>query len=134
MKFSTRTTYGLRAMIELAKQYDKGCVSLASIAKQEHISLKYLERLFAGLKKAKLVKAIKGANGGYELAQDPGRIRIFDIVRTMEGKMSPFYCLTEDGKIHCRASCGCGATKVLVKVQNAVNDTLRETKLGDLVN
>jgi Rrf2 family protein len=120
-------------MIELARQYEQGCVSLSCIAKQEHISQKYLERLFANFKKAKLVKAAKGASGGYELAKDPDKIRIFDIVKTMEGPMSPFYCLTENGKVHCQESCSCGATKVLLKVQAAVNKTLQETMLGELI-
>lgn len=133
MKFSTRTTYGLRAMIELARSYEQGPVSLSFIAKQEKISQKYLERLFAGLKKEKIVKSAKGSTGGYELTAAPARIKVFDIVKALEGRMSPFYCLTEDGKVHCGSGCGCGATKVLVKVQDAVNKALRETNLGDLI-
>ncbi len=133
MKFSTRTTYGLRAMIILAQNYNKTKVSLAKIAKKENISLRYLERLFAGLKKAGLVKAEKGASGGYVLSRSPKEITIFEIVKVLEGKMSPFHCLTEDGKIYCSTNCKCGATKVLVDVQRAVNSTLKSIKLKDLV-
>ena len=68
MKFSTRTTYGLRAMTYLAREYKKKePVSLARVAKDEHLSLAYLERLFALLKREGLVKAEKGASGGYIL-------------------------------------------------------------------
>ncbi|MEA3398542.1 MAG: Rrf2 family transcriptional regulator [Patescibacteria group bacterium] len=132
MKFSTRTTYGLRGMIQLAKNWEQGSMSLASIAKQEKISQGYLERLFAKLKKANLVIAEKGSTGGYALAISPSKINIFDIVKTLEGKMTPFYCLSENGKIYCDAKCGCGATKVLAKVQQAVNSTLRSMTLNDL--
>jgi len=133
MKFSTRTTYGLRAMIILAKNYDKNNISLSKIAKEENISLGYLERLFARIKKAGLVKAEKGSSGGYVLAKDSKEITIFEIIKALEGKMSPFHCLSEDGKIYCSTNCKCGATKVLVKVQNAVNNTLKSINLKELI-
>ena len=133
MKFSTRTTYGLRAMIYLAQNSDKGSVSLSSIAKIENISQKYLERLFAKLKKSGLIKATKGAGGGYRLARKPSQINVFNIIKTLEGRMSPFYCLDETGKIYCSSKCRCGATQVLIKVQQAVNSTLKSVKLKDLI-
>ncbi len=133
MMFSTRTTYGLRAMIRLARYKGKVNLSLPSIAKQENISLGYLERLFADLKKAGLIKAVKGAKGGYSLTKPANQIQVFDIIKALEGKMSPFHCLDEKGKIYCQASCNCGATKVLVKVQSAVNKTLRGIRLNELI-
>jgi Rrf2 family transcriptional regulator, cysteine metabolism repressor len=133
MKFSTRTTYGLRAMINLAKNREKGSLSLGVLAKEENISLAYLERLFAGLKKAGLVKAEKGATGGYTLAYAPEKISVFDIVKALEGKLSPFYCMGEDGKIYCASKCHCGATRVLSKVQEAVSTTLKSMNLGELI-
>ena len=133
MMFSTRTTYGLRAMIRLAGHKDKTNLSLPNIAKQEGISLGYLERLFADLKKAGLIKAIKGAKGGYSLTKPASQIQVFEIIKALEGKMSPFHCLDEKGKIYCQNSCKCGATKVLVKVQAAVNKTLHGIKLSGLV-
>src|SRR5680860_341574 len=113
MMFSTRTTYGLRAMIRLAGHKGKANLSLPSIATQEGISLGYLERLFADLKKASLIKAIKGAKGGYSLTKPASQIQVFEIIVALEGKMSPFHCLDNKGKIYCQASCNCGATKVL---------------------
>jgi len=139
MQFSTRTTYGLRAMINLAKN-SHACagkrntsVSLASIAKDEHISKKYLERLFMKLKSAGLVKSVKGAKGGYQLTKKPEQVSIYELVKILEGKVSPFYCLAENGKIDCRGQKKCGALKVLVKVQQVVNITLKQMKLSDLL-
>jgi Rrf2 family protein len=132
MKFSTRTTYGLRAMIRLAQHRGGEPLSLAAISRKEKISLGYLERLFARLRKAGLVKAEKGAGGGYRLARSAGKIIVYDIVKALEGKMSPFYCLDEHGKIYCDGHCRCGATAVLVKVQEAVNKTLKGITLDDL--
>lgn len=132
MKFSTKTTYGLRAMINLAKVADDKSVSLATIAKNENISQKYLERLFSDLKKAKLVEAEKGASGGYKLAKKASLITVYDIVSTLEGEISPFHCLGANGKIKCSSKCNCGATLVLVKVQKAIVETLKGIKLEDL--
>lgn len=133
MKFSTRTTYGLRAMINLARNYNSGNVSLVTIALEEKISHKYLERIFAKLKKAGLIKSAKGTKGGYKLLVSPEKINIYDIIKVLEGKMSLFYCMGEDGKIYCGDSCKCGITEVLSKVQQAVNNTLKSIKLVDLV-
>lgn len=106
---------------------------LSQIAKKERISLGYLERLFAQLKKAGIVNAEIGAGGGYKLANDPKKILIYDIVKTLEGKMSPFHCMDEKGKIYCDNKCRCGVTGVLVKVQEAVNNTLKSITLADLL-
>lgn len=133
MKFSTRTTYGLRAMIRLAQESREGCVSLSSISDEEKISLGYLERLFARLKKSKLVDSVKGAGGGYRLAKKPEDIDLYEIVRSLEGDINPFHCVDENGKIYCAQSCKCTATSVLVKVQSAVYSTLRSIKLSELV-
>ena len=132
MKFSTRTTYGLRAMIQLATKYRQGNLSVAAIAKEEGISPGDLERIFAKLKKAELIKSEKGVSGGYVLSKKPQDISVFEIVRALEGKLSPFHCLDEKGKIFCSEKCNCGATTVLVRVQEAVNKTLNSMTLGDL--
>jgi Rrf2 family transcriptional regulator, cysteine metabolism repressor len=133
MKFSTRTTYGLRAMIKLAENYEKDSVSIANIAKEENISPKYLERLFVGLKKARLVTSEKGATGGYKLAKNPKNIKIYDIVKVLEGEINPFHCVGDNGEVTCSQRCNCGATSILIKVQSAINSTLQSMKLSDLL-
>lgn len=133
MKFSTRTTYGLRAMINLGKHYQEGSISLNIIAREEKISLKYLERLFAILKNANLVGAQKGMAGGYQLKKSPKKINIYEIIKILEGEINPFYCLDSKGKIYCNKKCGCGANMVLKKVQEAIINTLKGIKLSDLL-
>lgn len=133
MIFSTRSTYGLRAMINLAKHQKQGSVSLAIIARAENISLKYLERLFASLKKAGLIKAVKGASGGYALARNAKQINIYDIIKAMEGKLNPFHCTGAKEKIYCNRRCHCEVTLVLVKVEQAINSTLKDIKLSQLL-
>jgi len=133
MIFSTRSTYGLRAMINLAKKEKLGSVSLAIIAKQEKISLKYLERLFSNLKKAGLVKAVKGASGGYLLAKSAKQINIYDIIKALEGKLTPSHCSSKNEKIFCSSTCHCEVSQVLVKVEQAISLTLKDIKLNQLL-
>ncbi|MCK5415977.1 Rrf2 family transcriptional regulator [Candidatus Parcubacteria bacterium] len=133
MKFSTRTTYGLRALIKLSEKFGKNNVSLASISRDEHISLKYLEQIFSSLKKANLVKSEKGATGGYSLVKKPEEITIFEIIEILEKDMNLFRCIDQHGKVNCNFKCNCGATKVLINVQRAINDTLKGMSLKDLI-
>jgi len=133
MIFSTRSTYGLRAMINLARHEKSGSVSLAIIAKEEKISLKYLERLFANLKKAGLIKAVKGASGGYTLTRPAKQINIYDIIKSLEGEFNPFHCTGDKEKIYCGSQCQCEVTYVLGKVQEAINSSLKKIKLSRLL-
>lgn len=133
MKYSTRTTYGLRAMINLATNHKKDSLSLSAIAKTEGISPKYLEKIFAILKEADLIKAAKGSQGGYKLNKDPNEIKVYDIVTVLEGDPSLFHCIGKKGEIVCGHACQCGATSVLLKVQDAVDKSLKSMKLSDLI-
>lgn len=133
MIFSTRSSYGLRAMINLAKRQKSVSVSLAAIAQDESISLKYLERLFSRLKKASLVKSEIGAGGGYKLSKSASQITIYNIIKALEGKLNPFHCSEKNEKIFCSKSCRCEAAKVLVKVEQAINATLKDIKLSQLL-
>lgn len=121
-------------MINLASKEKKiGSVSLAVIANEESISLKYLERLFASLKKAGLVKAVKGASGGYLLAKSAKQINIYNIIKALEGKLNAFHCTGENKKIYCGSQCKCEVNVVLSKVEGAINSTLKNIKLSQLL-
>lgn len=95
MKFSTKGRYGLRAMIDLAAHSNSGHVALNSIAERQDISVNYLEQVFSALRKAGLVKSVKGAQGGYVLARDPENMTAGDILRVLEGSLS---VIDEDGE------------------------------------
>lgn len=133
MKFSTKSTYGLRAMIRLAGHWQRGDLSLGEIAEQEQISLAYLERLFAKLKKAKLVEASRGAAGGYRLAREPQAISALEIIESLEGETDLFYCLAEHGKIHCSEQCHCGVNLVMSEASRALKQTLAKLTLKTLL-
>ena len=86
MKLSTRSTYGMRALVELALASGHGPVSAAAIAKRQDLSVAYLEQLLHRLKKQGLVSSIRGPRGGYALANHPEQITMADVVRILDGE------------------------------------------------
>lgn len=120
-------------MIVLGREYEKESVSLASISREEDISLKYLERIFSRLKKSGLVKSEKGASGGYLLVKNPGSINLFEIINSLEGDMDLFHCVGTDGRLVCSSKCRCGASRVLTNVQDAISTSLKKMVLKDLI-
>lgn len=134
MRFSTKSTYGIKALIKISKHSGDSFVSLASIAKSEKISPKYLEKIFSRLKKTSFLKAEKGTAGGYRLNKPPDKITVYDIIEALEGKFAPFHCVNNDRKIFCRSDCHCSINYELIKIQDSISESLKKIKLSDLIN
>ena len=88
MKLSTKGRYGLRAILDLAVHASGGHVPINLIAERQDISVSYLEHLFSLLRKAGLVRSVKGAQGGYMLGYPADRMRVGDVLRALEGELS----------------------------------------------
>ncbi len=88
MKLTTKTRYGLRALVDLALNGQQGHQPLSAIASRQKISPKYLEAEFSMLRQAGLVKSIRGAQGGYSLARPAEMIRLDEVIRALEGDLS----------------------------------------------
>lgn len=89
MKLSTKGRYGLRAMLDLAESgQDGGLVPINHIADRQGVSVSYLEHLFSQLRKAGLIRSVKGAQGGYALARSTDRMCVGDVLRALEGDLS----------------------------------------------
>ena len=88
MKLSTKGRYGLKAMFELSLTQKNGPVPLRQIAQKQNISEQYLEQIFSALKKAGLIKSVRGAQGGYLLVKEPKDITVGDILIVLEGRVS----------------------------------------------
>ena len=111
MKLSTKGRYGVKAMVDLAIHYGGSPVSIKSISQRQNISEYYLEQLFSSLRKAKLIKSIRGAQGGYILNRQPEDITVSDIIEVLEGPIEISDCL--DG-VTCN-NVDCCATRLLWK-------------------
>ncbi|WP_062198825.1 cysteine metabolism transcriptional regulator CymR [Massilibacterium senegalense] len=125
MKISTKGRYGLTIMISLAKNVGGGPTSLKSIAQAHDLSEHYLEQLIAPLRNAGLVKSIRGAYGGYILAKDAKNITAGDIIRVLEGPISPVEVLEDEEP---------AKRDLWIKIRDAVKEVLDNTTLEDLAN
>ena len=105
MKLSTRTRYGVRAILELAENAGKGPLQLRIIAQRQDISAKYLEQLMAVLKSAGFVRSVRGAKGGYVLARPADRIHLNEVFHCLEGSLTTSECV-EDERF-CQRAAGC---------------------------
>ena len=93
MKLSTKGKYGVKAMVDLAINYGEKPVSIKAISQRQNISDYYLEQLFSSLRKAKLIRSIRGAQGGYVLNRAPEEITVADIMEVLEGPIEIAECL-----------------------------------------
>ncbi len=130
MKLSTRTRYGIRAMVDLAAHYRNKPVLIREIAKRQKISVNYLEQIMLSLKKAGIVESLSGAKGGYILTKKPEDIRVTGIVEVLEGSLSPVSCI--DHKNLCGREKNCPARSLWIKVRKNIKDVLDATTLEDL--
>ena len=89
MKISTKGRYSLMFLIDLAQHVDEGAIALNDIAERKDISKKYLEQIVPILNKAGIIKANRGANGGYSLVKSPDSISVGDILRVTENSFMP---------------------------------------------
>ena len=131
MEVSTKGRYGLRALVDLAVNSTGTHVSLVSIAQRQKISLNYLEQVFATLRKAKIVKSVKGAQGGYGLAKPASQIKVADVLNILEGE---FCIVDEDVFDEDQIDAVRLAVKTLVwdQINKKVNEYLMNTTLDDL--
>ena len=131
LAISTRVRYGLRALAFLAEQEEDRAVSLNLISEKESISRKYLENIFRLLKKGKIVRSVRGADGGYQLERAPESISIYEIVKALEGPISPSRCLTDPFK--CKNVDDCGTRDFWKEFQNYLEDFFRSKTLAQLI-
>ena len=102
MKLSTKGRYAVMAMVDLARHAQAKPVSLSDIATRQEISLSYLEQLFARLRRAGLVKSVRGPGGGYRLARGSAETRVSEIILAVDEPIKATRC-TEMGATGCRA-------------------------------
>jgi Rrf2 family cysteine metabolism transcriptional repressor len=139
MIFSTKSEYGVRVMVELARRGGVAPVALTEIAEHERLPLAYLEHLVARLRRAGLIESRRGAHGGYLLAREPELITMAEVVEALEGQIAPVECITSapDGTLRCSLEADAQrvcTTKVLWgRVQGAIVDTLQKTTLAELI-
>lgn len=122
MKMSTRGRYGLRVMLELALRDGQGIVPVEDIAQAQGISGHYIHLLVPVLRRAGLVRTVRGPKGGCSLSRPPSAITLLEVVEAVEGRIAPVECVAE-GTL-CGESGGCAAREVWCEVASAIEGVL----------
>lgn len=134
MKLSTKGRYGIKAMVELAINYECGCkLSISQLAERQGISASYLEQLIASLRKAGLVTASRGAQGGYSLSRAPELISVGAVLKALEGSTTIVDCVGTDGT-DCTNACSCSARPLWLKLQRGIDNVLDSTSIRDMAD
>jgi Rrf2 family protein len=134
MKLSTKSTYGLRAMLNIALGKKNEPVSINDIARSEGISVAYLEQLLNRLRRAGLIESTRGPKGGYRLAKSSAKLTVGDIVRTLDGEIIPVHCIDPKKSLKgpCKKTKDCVPKIVWFKLHKAIDDCLNSITLEDL--
>lgn len=110
-------------MMDLAARFGEKPISLKSVAERHNLSEHYLEQLVAPLRNAGLVKSVRGAYGGYKLSRSPEEITAGDVIRVLEGPISPVEFNEEEDP---------GRRELWRRIRDAIAEVLDNTTLADL--
>ncbi len=131
MKLSTRSRYGTRLILDMARNYDTGPIQIGQIARRQNIPVKYLEQIIIPLKKANYVKSFRGYKGGHMLAKPPQEITVGEIVAVLEGGLKLTPCVTNPEA--CERSATCVTRFLWKEATDAIHERLNAITFSDLI-
>lgn len=134
---SKKTKYGIKAIVYLAKQEDKTPVQIATISKEEKISLKFLESILLTLRKNGLLGSKKGKGGGYYLLKEPEDINMANVMRILEGPIAMVPCVSlnfYEKCDDCPDESACAVHSLMVQVRDNTLEIFKNRTLADLAN
>jgi len=131
LKLSSRTKYGLRALINLIQNYSNKPVNIEKIAKDEGISIRYLENIFTKLRAGGILKSKKGKSGGFMLSKSPSKINLFEIIEILEKDKTLVECL-KSGK-SCDRIDKCIAKDFYFFISKNIENSLKNITLEDII-
>lgn len=132
MKISTKGRYGLRILIDLAMHSGGDTPRmLKDIAGSQQISAKYLSRLIIDLRRARMVRSVRGIRGGFFLAKKPSEITLLDVLEAMEGTISVVDCVIAPEK--CQRHRGCPSRGVWCELNDGIRALMRKTTLEEII-
>jgi len=132
MKLSTRSRYGARMVLDIARYGGNGPVRIRDISSRRGLSEKYLDKLLRDLKKSGIVKSKRGPGGGNMLARPPELITIGEVVRILEGNIDLSACVDAPGS--CARSAACPTRRIWSAATRAFHAVLDSYTVADLMN
>jgi Rrf2 family protein len=130
VKISMRSDYGARALLYLARRYGEGPIQSAEIASRQALPEAYLEQLLTVLRRAGLIRSIRGPAGGHLLARPPSEVRLGEVIAALDGLTPMLSCVDERG---CRVSPACSLAEVWQDVHSAAQAIVDALTLADLL-
>lgn len=134
---SMKTKYGLKALAFIARQEENKPVQIATIAKSENISHKFLESILLTLRKSGFLGSKKGKGGGYYLLKEPEDVYMTDIIRQLEGPIAMLPCVSlnfYEKCDDCPDENTCSVHKLMIQVRDSTLQVLKNNTLADLAN
>lgn len=132
MQLSTKSRYGLRAVLHIARRGGTISAKRKDIADQEGISSSYLENILLVLRNHKIVETVRGVKGGYMLSGPPSRISVYDIVNALEGPLAIVECVEKPGC--CERTPTCISRLVWCELAENIHATLKKISLQSLLD
>jgi len=132
MRVSTRSDYGLRALIELAGNFGGGPLQSSEIALRRHIPEQYLDQLLTTLRKAGFIRSVRGPAGGHELLRDPKEVSVFEVITTLEGSLAPVAWLDEPPELTDHPH-QCGQREIWERIRDSATQILASYSIADLL-
>lgn len=118
-------------MLELAKNYEKGPISMSYISNNQNIPVKYLEQLIIPLKKGNLVTSVRGPKGGHMLSKSPEKINVWEVLTLLESKLFIVDCLGNENA--CENSRDCLIRPIWRKAFQSMVDIFKDNNLKDIL-
>jgi Rrf2 family transcriptional regulator, cysteine metabolism repressor len=138
MRFSKKSEYGLRALIELTKNYGHP-VTRQEIGQRQNVPVVFLEQILLRLKHAGLLASMRGVQGGYMLIKHPSVVTLGQVIRTLDGPLAPIGCVSKTAYQKCEdcpyaRKAHCPLQHVMGGVRNAIADILDHYSLEDFTS
>jgi Rrf2 family protein len=132
MNVSTKSEYGLRALMYLAANAERGAVPAREIAVEWNVPVKYLEQILKTLKETNLVESQVGVGGGYRLARPATLITAGEVIRALDGRIAPMGCVSSTDYVPCEFEPACGLRTLWARTRAAMLGVLDQTTIADL--
>lgn len=134
MRFTTQAEYGLICAVHLADRYGEGPVAARELAEVEDLPTDYTEKILRRLRQAGVVDSLRGVSGGFQLAREPERVTVRDIIEATEGTTFEVNCETHPvGDERCDEHQSCSIRPVWRALRERIDELLDEIRLSDLV-
>ena len=133
MRFSAKERYGLKAMIDMAARGGHKPLSAKAIAEKQDISIDYLEQIFRQLRKARLLKSVRGPRGGFVLAKPAADITVWEVMSALEGQQAGAPCNGNGCESERCKTSNCIASGLWARLDKDMRDTLTAISIGEII-